>query len=151
MPPTAGHLVRYLLPEFTQPGSTIDARTFVDDPRFAARADETMSPDAEIPFTAPGGGALGVMGGPFAGADGFRAGWTEWLASWDEFTMIVEEFTEISNETALTLVDCFGRMAGSQQTLEQGAAALFKAEGGKITRVEHFLDKAQARRTAGLD
>ena len=149
--PAIAELVRYLLPEFTQPGSTVDARMFVDDAQFAARADETISPEAEIPFTAPGGGGLGIMVGPFIGPDGFRAGWTEWLASWDEFTMTVEEFNEVSDETALTVVDCFGRMAGSQQTLEQGAAALFTAAEGKITRVEHFLDKDQARREAGID
>ena len=147
--PSGPELLAAFLGTFTELEFEFSAA--LGDETFRGRTREFIADDAEILFEVPSGGFVGEMAGPWIGPDGYLAGWAEWLSSWDEFRVEVEEILECGNDAVLLLVMNRARPKGSPAVLEQPAAALYRIDGGKFVRIEHFLDQAQARQAAGLE
>lgn len=143
-------LLRLLGIDELREGTEAELVHLFTDPEAAARMDELIDPDAVIEFATPDGGFVGDMAGPFRGADGLRTGWLEWLAPWESFIFRRSSWIDIGDGRVLTLGDSIARMASGVE-VETAVGALYTIRDGRVTRIQHFLDQAQARRAAGLE
>lgn len=144
-------LVRRALGPNFEAGQPADLVGSFGDPVVRERLEALLAPDASIEFATPDGGFVGEMAGPFAGLEGFLAGWAEWLEPWDSFVVTPLEWIDAGDGRVLLLSNCHGRLAGSGVELDTAAAGLYEVRDGRIARIQHFLDQAQGRRAAGLD
>jgi ketosteroid isomerase-like protein len=127
----------------------IDIGSFLAQRGFA-RFKAVTAPTAAIEFPTPDGGLVGEMAGPFHGAEGLLASWDEWLEPWESFSIRGIEWVEADDDRVLLLADSTGRMANGVE-IKTPVAALFDVQDGRIVRMRHYLDQAQARRVAGVD
>lgn len=111
---------------------------------------ELIDDDAVVEFATPEGGFVGGMAGPFRGADGYLAGWREWAAPWSDLRAAIEGMHDLGDGRVLIEVELTARLGESSAPVVQAAAALYELGAGLVMRIEHFLDREQARRAAGL-
>ena len=147
MPAPELQTVRALIEPFA---GELDVAEAIDDPALQAATGELIAEDAPIEFTTPEGGIMGGMGGPFRGPDGYLAGWREWVAPWAELRVEIERTRDLGDGRVLVEAELVARIPGSSTPFAQPGAALYDVRDGRIVRIEHFLDRAQARRAAGL-
>jgi ketosteroid isomerase-like protein len=141
-------LVDEVLAAFAEVGN--DFAAAVDSEQFRARAEELLANDAEVVYLVPTGGFVGDMSGPWIGAEGLLAGFSEWARTFDRFRFEPDEILEAADGAILVLSTAFATLPGSSAVVEQKAAGLYRAVNGRLTRIELFLDQEQARRSAGL-
>ena len=143
-------VVREIYPPAVRSGK-IDMCELIDDEPFWARIAELFAPDAEVRFVTPDPGRMGAMGGPFRGADGFRAGWREWLQPFDRFRIETEEPPRTAPDGRVVLLaKTFGTLQGSSVEVEQPSAVVYAVDDGLVTVADHYLEHEQALRGAGL-
>jgi len=87
--------------------------------------------------------------GPRHGLAALERGIRNLLSPWDEHTWTADEFYP-SGERVVVLFTARGRGKGSSVEVEAHWAHLWTFEGGKATRIEGFLDQAEALEAAGL-
>jgi ketosteroid isomerase-like protein len=129
----------------------IEMGKFFQRPEVIERLADALAPDAPIEFQTPDGGFMGGMAGPFAGLEGLQAAWTEWTEAWESWGFRPTELIDAGAGRVLLLGDSVGRLSAAGTEVETHAGALYTVEGGRIVRIQHFLDQDQARRAAGLD
>src|SRR6478609_7942500 len=83
------------------------------------------------------------------GLSELETGMRNWLAPWDDFRWAADEFIPVEGGV-LVLFTARGRGKGSTVEVEAHWAHLWTLREGKATRVEGFLDRAEALEAAGL-
>ncbi len=73
-----------------------------------------------------------------------------WLAAWDEYRWEADSFISLQEDRVLVFITARGRGKGSSVDVEAHWAHLWTLREGKATRVEGFIDQAEARKAAGL-
>lgn len=100
--------------------------------------------DPEIEFVI----ADGPAPGSWTTLAGMAEGWRSWLGAWEEWRVEgVDEYRELDDQRVLTL----GRFSGRGKTsgvevgqMRSGGAALFHVQGGKVTRLVIYHERALA-------
>ena len=87
--------------------------------------------------------------GPNRGFAALARGIRNLLAPWDEYGWAADEFIPVEDRV-LVLFTARGRGKGSSVEVEAHWAHLWTFHEGKATRVEGFLDQAEALNAAGL-
>ena len=117
-----------------------DVKQAVRNESLFARLGEFLDPDASITFSGPGD-----MVGPFRGVEGFVAGWREWIAPWEEYRVVTEKLVDAGEGKVLLLALNTGRLEGGGE-ISQESAAIYSLAGDKVTAIDHYLDRDEARR-----
>ena len=73
-----------------------------------------------------------------------------WLAAWDEYRWEADRFIPVQEDRVLVLITARGRGKGSSVEVEAQWAQLWTLREGKATRLEGFIDRAEALEAAGL-
>jgi ketosteroid isomerase-like protein len=84
------------------------------------------------------------------GLSAVEAGWRRWLAAWDEYRWEADRLIPVQGNRVLVFVTARGRGKGSNVEVEANWAHLWTFRGGKATRVEGFIHRAEALEAAGL-
>jgi ketosteroid isomerase-like protein len=95
-----------------------------------------------------------VHGGPegeltFVGTDGYRAFWQQWLAPYVSFRQEIDRAVDLG-DSVLLLVHDFGRLAGSDEEVRGGTAAVWSVRDGKIALAEFYASHSEGLRAVGL-
>ena len=83
------------------------------------------------------------------GWDGSRQGWLDWLEPWETYHVQVERMIPVG-EKVVVLFLLHGRMAGIQNDVEMVGASVYHLRDGRIARVDHYADRADAIEAVGL-
>jgi ketosteroid isomerase-like protein len=123
-------------------------QVYRDETLFAA-ALETAGPYLSPDFT------VIVHGGPegdmtFVGTDGFREFWKQWLAPYVTFRQEIIRAVDLG-DSVLLLVHDFARLAGSDEEMRGGTAAVWSVRDGKIALAEFYATHSEALKAVGLE
>ena len=82
-----------------------------------------------------------------AGTEALLAAYRAYSEMWESYSLKPQRFAEVGDKVVVE-----AKLAGSTRTggvpLEQGVAAVYTFEGGKISRIEEFSDPADAYEAA---
>ncbi len=109
-----------------------------------------LAPEAEVRFLALDETELSEQKSAFRGPDGYLAGWLEWLQPYDSFTVGPRAVSDLGEGQVLLEIDGVATLRGSGIEVSVEAAAVYTFDGERIVCADHYLDRAQARRAAGL-
>ena len=126
-------------------GEAVDVIGLLADEEVLDANRRMIAPDATVEFATPDGGFLGGMAGPFTGADGMIAAWSEWVRPWTSYSIRIDEWSEPKPGVVLMLGEASGRLAGSELELDSPIGAVCLLRDGRIAHMQHFLDQEQAR------
>ena len=105
-----------------------------------AGAAEFLTEDAEwLTLTPPG---------PHRGVGEMGKVWAQWLETADDYSLDLGETEEIGDQVVVELIASF-HGAGSDLRVEQRFYSVFTVQGGRIARMEDFLERGQALAAAG--
>jgi ketosteroid isomerase-like protein len=85
------------------------------------------------------------------GLSALTAGMRNWLAAWDDYRWEADEFIAVRGGRVLVLLTARGRGKGSNVDVEAHWAHLWTFHDGKATRLEGFVDQAEALEAIGLE
>jgi ketosteroid isomerase-like protein len=98
-----------------------------------------------------------IVGGPDAGrwtgVDGMARGWYGFLEAWEGFHVEPDEHLELDRERVLVLIHRSGIGKTSRMQVDEmhsEAADVFHISQGRVVRLLHYWDRADALRAAGL-
>jgi hypothetical protein len=114
--------------------------------RARAYLEKVAIPELEVEGMVAGQRGLAVA----AGVDGLIGFWREWLAPWESFTVEVENAVEVGDNVLMEVVQR-GRLHGSSAVVETASGAVYYFRGGRLARIEFHIERAEARKAAGLD
>lgn len=109
-----------------------------------------ISGDAEIRFLAPDQADPTERASAFRGPEGYLAGWLEWLQPYTSFKAGLEALDEAEDGRVLLQIDGVAELRGSGIEVAVEAAAVYTFKDGLIVCADHYMDRLQARREAGL-
>jgi SnoaL-like domain len=135
-------LVKALLP---QPDT--DISSLFRDEEASARMRDALSPLLTDDFE-----SATVLAGEtrtYAGPEGFRELWLDWLEPWATYRSITDEVIDVGERVVVLFRD-YGRRQDMEAEIELIGAAIWTIRGGKVARIEHHSDRAQALEAAGL-
>jgi hypothetical protein len=104
------------------------------------------APD-QLPLMGTGAGS---SPGIYIGIDGFVAGFRDWLSTWDSWIVAHEELIEVDKQRVLVLIRVAARSRTHGVEMPIEAANLLTIVAGRVSRLELFFNRAQARKAAGL-
>jgi ketosteroid isomerase-like protein len=81
--------------------------------------------------------------------DEARQSWLDWLEPWETYRAQVERVVPVDDKV-LVLARVHGRMAGTQNDVELIFGSIYVLRAGRVTRVEHYADRAEALEAVGL-
>jgi hypothetical protein len=84
------------------------------------------------------------------GFDALLASWRDWLSAWETWVITPTEFVEVDDERVLVLMSVRARSKTHQVEMPLEGANLLNIRGGKLARLEMFLDESDALEAAGL-
>lgn len=90
-----------------------------------------------------------VDGGIGHGREELNAIVSRWLGAFDEWREEIDEIRDLGNQV-LVVATQRGRGKGSGVEVETRYALLYQVEGGKITSMSMYRDRAEALEAAGL-
>jgi ketosteroid isomerase-like protein len=106
-----------------------------------------LAPDFEVRFV-----PASIGENPsYRGLEGFLEGWRDWLAPWASYHLEVEDFIEVGDDMVVTLARVHAKTQRDGVAVEHAPAAVWTFEGGKVVRVEFYLNREEAFEAAGLD
>ena len=85
-----------------------------------------------------------------SGIDGFIAAWGDWMTAWESWVPEPVDYIEAGDDRVLVLIDVQARSKTHQVEMLVEGANLLTIEDGKVTRLELFMDRTNARTAAGL-
>ena len=118
-----------------------------DDATWAKRRSETeelFEPDASVAWIAHGQRPIEATG-----LDDARQSWLDWLEPWETYRAQVERIVPVDDKV-LMLARVHGRMAGTENDVELIFGSIYVLRDGRVTRVEHYADRAAALEAVGL-
>ena len=83
------------------------------------------------------------------GLDEGRQAWLDWLEPWETYHAQIERIIPVG-EKVVVLTRLHGRMAGTQNEVEMIAASVYFVRDGRVARVEHYGNRAEALEAVGL-
>ncbi len=83
------------------------------------------------------------------GLPALEAAMRDWLAAWDEYRWEADQFIPV-DDRVVVLITARGRGKGSSVNVEAHWAHVWTFRSGKATRVEGFVNRAEALETVGL-
>ena len=126
------------------------ARALRDDAsvdRLRSRMAAWVDPDVEVVATGseqwPGIKRTG------RGFDIWIEAWRDWLTGWETVMIHPEGFRECGDQV-LVLVRLVGSPSREAPVVEQRSAALWTVRGGRIVRIEEYLEREEGLRAAGI-
>jgi ketosteroid isomerase-like protein len=123
------------------------APLFRDDAAWTKRRVELeaiFEPDYAVTWNAQGQRTIEASG--WAGS---RQGWLDWLEPWETYQVQVERMIPVGDKVVVLFL-LHGRMAGTQNEVEMLGASVYHLRDGRVARVEHYADRADAFEAAGL-
>jgi hypothetical protein len=84
------------------------------------------------------------------GFDALLASWRDWLSAWETWVITPTEFVEVDDERVLVLMSVRARSKTHQVEMPLEGANLLNIRGGKLARLEMFLDESEGLKAAGL-
>jgi ketosteroid isomerase-like protein len=80
---------------------------------------------------------------------GSRRGWLDWLEPWETYRVQVERMIPVGDKVVVLFL-LHGRMGGTQNDVEMVGASIYHVRDGRVARVEHYADRADALDAVGL-
>ena len=120
---------------------------FRDDATWTRRRPEVealVEPDCAVVWIAQGQRVIEATG-----LDDTRQGWLDWLEPWETYQPEIERVIPVG-DNVLVLMRLHGRMAGTQNEVEMIAASVYLVRDGRVARVEHYANRAEALEAVGL-
>ena len=139
-------VVRRLLVDVLVDGADV-APLFRDDAAWARRRAELEAiyePDCAAAWIAQGEHPIEATG-----LDDGRRAWLDWLEPWETYHAQVERIIPVGDRVVV-LLRLHGRMAGSQNEVEMISGSVYLVRDGRVARVEHYADRAEALAAVGL-
>ena len=139
-------VVRRVFVEVLVDGADV-APLFRDDATWTRRRAELeaiFEPDCAVAWIAQGERPIEATG-----LDDSRQGWLDWLEPWETYHAQVERIIP-AGDKVLVLVRLHGRMAGTESEVEMISASVYLVRDGKVARVEHYANRAEALVAVGL-
>ncbi|MGH2925256.1 MAG: nuclear transport factor 2 family protein [Solirubrobacterales bacterium] len=129
----------------------IDMVSFIRDAIAADTAPDAVYTEAfEIDFVTEFiSTQAGLLRPAARGIVGFAEGWRDWLEPWDSYYMEVEELLD-AGELVVSLVRVRAKTERDGVAIEHSPASVWSLHGGKITRVQFYLERERALEAAGL-
>lgn len=85
------------------------------------------------------------------GRDALIASWRDWLVAWDDYRVVVEEMVEGAGDAVLVSAQESGRGKDSGiEVRSRRTTLVYELRDDRIVRFKAYLDRAEARRAAGL-
>jgi ketosteroid isomerase-like protein len=106
-----------------------------------------FDPDVEVLWAKPMPDAKRTV----RGLPELTAGMRNFLAAWDDYRWEADEFIAVQGGRVLVLLTARGRGKGSSVDVQARWAQLWTFHQGKATRLEGFIDQAEALKAAGLE
>ncbi len=100
--------------------------------------------DVECVMHAPGG-----LDDSRSGLAGLRELWLDWLAPWGAYRTEVEKAVDLGDRVMVHVRD-FGRRTGSEREVANIGAAVWTVRDGKVSRIDFFATRTEARDSVGL-
>jgi ketosteroid isomerase-like protein len=88
--------------------------------------------------------------GVYRGLDAVRRYFGQFTESFDEFVFDTEDFIDLGEDRVLILFRLRTRGSGSGATVEARPGWIYTIGGGKVVRIETYLDRGEALAAAGL-
>jgi ketosteroid isomerase-like protein len=85
----------------------------------------------------------------YRGADGFVSAWRDWVQPFESFRIVIGHEMEATEDALLGLAQQTGVLSGGGEVRSDAAAVMFFRD-GLLARVEFHMDRAEARRAAGM-
>ena len=76
--------------------------------------------------------------------------WRDWLSAWESFRLDVEDLLSLVDSRVLALVDAHARPKAGGIEMSLRGAAIWTLIDGQVSRIQLFLDRAEALEAAGL-
>jgi ketosteroid isomerase-like protein len=106
--------------------------------------------DLEVEY-ARFGADLADLSGEWRGFEQVRAAQAEYLRAFEDWRLKAERVIDLGDDRVLVLDRQTARGKSSGVVLEHELGSLFTLRDGKVVRWEHYWDRAQAVRAAGLE
>jgi ketosteroid isomerase-like protein len=84
-----------------------------------------------------------------SGLDDSRRGWLDWLEPWETYHVHIERIFPVGDRV-IVLMRLHGRMAATQNEVEMLGGSVYHMRDGRVARVEHYGDRAEALKAVGL-
>ena len=84
-----------------------------------------------------------------SGLDDSRRGWLDWLEPWETYHFQIERIFPVGDRVVV-LMRLHGRMAATQNEVEMLGGSVYLVRDGRVARVEHYADHAEALEAVGL-
>ena len=84
-----------------------------------------------------------------SGLDDSRRGWLDWLEPWETYHAQIERIFPVGDRVVV-LMRLHGRMAATQNEVEMLGGSVYLMRHGRVARVEHYGDRAEALEAVGL-
>lgn len=139
-------VIRRVFVEVLVDGADV-APLFRDDATWTKRRAELeaiFEPDCAVAWIAQGERPIEATG-----LDESRQAWLDWLEPWETYHAKVERIIP-AGDKVLVLVRLHGRMAGTESEVEMISASVYLMRDGKVARVEHYANRAEALEAVGL-
>jgi ketosteroid isomerase-like protein len=102
--------------------------------------------DFEAAFIARESGAESAR---WKGIEGVAAAWRDWLEAWESYEIRAEEVID-AGDRVVVFARIRGRTRRDHVAMEHAPAAIWTVRDGAVSRVEFYLDRAEALAAAGL-
>jgi ketosteroid isomerase-like protein len=137
------------------PGSSVDIAKLISDDDAMTRYEAPLLPLIHPSFEVnldPGYAALSdkTSARNLRGIDAFREMWRDWLSAWESFRLDVEDLVSLVDSRVLALVDMHARPKAGGIEMSLRGAAIWTLIDGQVSRIQLFLDRADALEAAGL-
>jgi ketosteroid isomerase-like protein len=127
------------------PSKAVDLVELFNQPDAGPDFASAMSPDARVVF---GPGDPGNRS--YRGAEGLVEGWRDWLEPYAEYALEVEQFIDASEDRVVMLAKVRARTRRDAVLIEHSPAAVYELSNGMVTRIDFYLDRAEALEAVGL-
>jgi ketosteroid isomerase-like protein len=84
-----------------------------------------------------------------SGWDDSRRGWLDWLEPWETYHVHIERIVPVADKVVV-LTRLHGRMAATQKEVEMLGGSVYLVRDGRVARVQHYADRAEALEAAAL-
>lgn len=112
--------------------------------RMRAEVEALFDADCTFGWIAHGERAIEAIG-----LDASRQAWINWLEPWESYRAQVERIVAV-DDNVIVVFRVRGRMAGTQNDVEMMGASVYLVRDGKVARLDHYADRAEALEAVGL-
>jgi ketosteroid isomerase-like protein len=137
-----------LVKRFIAPAETDYRVLFGDDAVWSAAKEASeplVAPDFQGAFI-----TWGQKQAEFTGLDGLREAFLDWIAPWATYYDEIEDVFAAGDDRVVVLGREHGYRRDTQAEVEAESAGVYFLRDGKIARIEHYANRAEALEAVGL-